>query len=189
MISFEEYIRHFAEMPDVEVKALLSLFEPKKITKNEYYAVEGKTAKSLAFLEKGLMRAFYKNDEGEEFNKIFFENPSIVGGYTSLITKEPGCINIQCLTDCEIIEANFEDIVGLYEENRSIETLNRKIAENFFVEKERREMYLVMYNATRRYEQFRIDFPNLENSLAQYHIASYLGITPVQLSRIRAKKD
>lgn len=188
MISFGEYLLGFTDIPEPSLKALLDLFKPKKLEKNEFYAREGKTAKMLSFLEDGQMRAFYQNDNGEEFNKIFFQNPAVVGAYSSLITKEPTRINIQCLTDCQIVEANFQDIVDLYPEHRSIETLNRKIAEDFFVQKEKREMSLVMYDASARYELFQSRFPDLENSIPQYHIASYLGITAVQLSRIRAKK-
>lgn len=188
MVPFSEYLLSFTPIPERSLEALLNLFEPKKLEKNEFYAKEGKTAKKLAFILQGTMRAFYQDDNGEEFNKIFFQNPAIVGAYSSLITKDPTIINIQCLTDCDILEANFEDITDLYDQHRSIETLNRTIAEDFFVQKERREMSLIMYDASRRYEVFQQKFPELENSIPQYHIASYLGITPVQLSRIRAKK-
>ena len=189
MIPFSEYLLRFTDIPQPSLTALLNLFQPRDLKKNEFYAREGKKARKLAFIEDGLMRTFYRNEKGEEFNKIFFKNPAIVGAYSSLITKEPTIINIQCLTDCKIVEANFEDIAGLYPEHRSIETLNRKIAEDFFVEKERREMSLIMYDASERYNMFRDKFPDLENSLPQYQIASYLGITPVQLSRIRARKN
>lgn len=188
MNSFSSYLQTFTEIPDHSLTALLGLFKPLTINKDDFYAREGEKGRKLAFLEKGLMRAFYQNDKGEEFNKLFFKTPAIVAAYSSLITKRATIINIQCLTDCEILEANFEDIVALYDEHRSIERLNRKIAEDFFVEKEKREMSLVMNDATERYELFQKEFPDLENSIAQYHIASYLGITPTQLSRIRAKK-
>lgn len=189
MISFADYLLQFTDIPDTSLTALLDLFSPSTLSKNELYVKEGTKARKLAFLEDGLMRAYYKNEDGEDFNKIFFQNPSIVGGYTSLITKEASIINIDCITDCKIVEANFQDIVDLYPEHRSIETLNRKIAEDFFVQKEHREMSLVMYDASKRYRLFQDRFPDLENHIPQYHIASYLGITPVQLSRIRAKKE
>ncbi|MEO1053151.1 MAG: Crp/Fnr family transcriptional regulator [Bacteroidota bacterium] len=188
MISFADYLLTFTDIPSDSLEALLNLFKLKSLAKDEFYAREARVARKLAFLEEGLMRAFYRNDKGEEFNKTFFHNPAIVGAYSSLITKEVSMINIQCMTDCKIVEANFDDIVALYPEHRSIETLNRKIAEDFFVQKEKREMSLVMIDAAERYENFKEKFPTLENEIPQYQVASYLGITAVQLSRIRAKR-
>ena len=98
-------------------------------------------------------------------------------------------INIQCLTDCTLLQTNFTRILALYEEYPLVERLNRVIAEDFFVKKERREMSLVMNDASERYALFQREYPDIENQVAQYHVASYLGITPTQLSRIRAKKD
>ena len=112
-----------------------------------------------------------------------------MGAYSALITGEVNKINIQCLTDCVILKANFSKILELYDLHPGIERLNRVIAEDFFVKKERREMSLVMNDASDRYEMFQEEFSGLENRITQYHIASYLGITPTQLSRIRAKRN
>jgi CRP-like cAMP-binding protein len=188
MNSFSSYFQNITDIPEDSLAALRSLFKPAVLQKDHYYARHGKKAMKLAFLEKGLMRVFYQNKEAEEFNKLFIKNPAITAAYASLITKEPAIIDIQCLTECNILEATFEDIVSLYDEHPSIERLNRKIAEDFFVEKEKREMSLVVNDATERYALFLKEFPGLENHITQYHIASYLGITPTQLSRIRAKK-
>ena len=151
-------------------------------------AVEGEFAKKLAFVQSGVLRAYYRNAKGEEFNKIFFTNPAIVGAYSSLITGQQNMINIQCLTDCELLQTGFERILSLYEVHPMVERLNRVIAEDFFVKKERREMSLVMNDASERYAIFQREYPEIENQVAQYHVASYLGITPTQLSRIRAKR-
>ena len=189
MDSFSPYFQNITALPEDSLAALKALFKPATLQKDAFYARHNEKAKKLAFLEKGLVRVFYQNEEGEEFNKLFIKNPSIMAAYASLITKQPAIIDIQCLTECIILEANFEDIVSLYDAHPSIERLNRKIAEDFFVEKEKREMSLIVTNATVRYALFRKEFPGLENDITQYHIASYLGITHTQLSRIRAKKS
>ena len=188
MHSFSSYLLSFWNIPEPSLEILLNLFTPRHFKKNDFYARAGDQAKKLGFLEEGIMRAYYQNDKGEEFNKLFFTNPAIVGPYSALITGETNKINIQWLTDGTLLEANFQDIIDLYTAHRSIESLNRKIAEDFFVKKEKREMSLVMFDAAERYAVFQKEFPELENSIAQYHIASYLGVTPTQLSRIRAKK-
>lgn len=189
MHNFEMYLSGFVSLPLASQQALLNLFVPVRLDKGDHLAMEGEFAKKLAFVESGVLRAYYRSPKGEEFNKLFFTNPSIVGAYSSLITGRQNMINIQCLTDCCLLEANFEHILALYETHPMVERLNRIIAEDFFVKKERREMSLVMYDASERYASFRQEYPDLENQIPQYQVASYLGITPTQLSRIRAKKD
>ncbi len=86
----------------------------------------------------------------------------------------------------EILEADYQQILSLYEEFPKIERLNRVMAENFFVRNEDREIGLVMLDAKERYKQFQLDYVGIENEIPQYQVASYLGISPTQLSRIRA---
>ena len=188
MDNFKKYLNSFCEIPSEQLKELTSLFEPKSLNKGDFYAKSGETCKKLAYLSDGIMRAYYQNEKGIEFNKLFFKEPAIVGGYSSLITGESNLINIQCLSDCILLEASFDKILGLYSNNPLIERLNRTIAEDFFVKKEKREMSLVMYDAQKRYRLFQEEFPELENEIPQYQIASYLGVTATQLSRIRSQR-
>ena len=134
------------------------------------------------------MRAFYRNNEGNEYNKTFFTDLNFVAPYSSLVTGHKNLINIQCLTNCTFQVADFGEITKLYDRYPKVERLARIISEQFFVIKEKREIELVTLEASERYEIFQKEHPNLENLIPQYHIASYLGITPTQLSRIRAKK-
>lgn len=188
MKSFTDYLNTFLILDPDSLNALLALFKPRTLKKNEHFINEGDIANSICFLETGIMRSYYNTSNGNEYNKVFFTNPSIVGSYSSLITKDKSHINIQCLSDCSIIEASFESILALYTEYPSIERLNRIIAEDFFVLNEEKEFELLTTDASYRYNAFQEKHPGLENEIAQYHIASYLGITPTQLSRIRAQK-
>ena len=133
------------------------------------------------------MRAFYRNNEGNEYNKTFFTEANFVGAYSSLVSGQKNVINIQCLTNCTLLVADYGKMVELYDANPKIERLARIMAEQFFIQKEKREIELVMLDASNRYSIFQLEHPNLENLIPQYYIASYLGITPTQLSRIRAK--
>ena len=176
---------HFSES---EMKIFTSLFSEKHLKKNEYLAVEGEFSTKLAFITSGVMRAFYINKEGQEYNKTFFTKSRFVGAYSSLTSGNENLINIQCLTDCTIQVANYGNITKLYNKFPKIERLGRILAENKFAIKEKREIELVTLDATERYEIFKKEHPNLEKLIPQYHIASYLGVTATQLSRIRATK-
>jgi CRP-like cAMP-binding protein len=161
------------------------LFEPRTLKKGDYFITDGQIAKELAFLENGILRVFYRNDKGVEYNKHFFVNPCLIGGYASLVTNKPAQINQQALTDCTIHVAKYADIQALYSTCPDIERAARVLAEYYFVQKEQREIEIVLLDAEKRYLIFQKQFPQLEQQIPQYHIASYLGITPTQLSRIR----
>lgn len=134
------------------------------------------------------MRAFFRNKLGNEYNKTFFTPSSFVAAYSSITTTQKNLINIQCLTNCTLFVADFKQLTSLYKDYPKFESLARIMAEYKFSIKEKREIELVTLEATERYEIFKKEHPNLENLINQYHIASYLGITPTQLSRIRAQK-
>jgi CRP-like cAMP-binding protein len=104
-----------------------------------------------------------------------------------LLTGQPNLIPQQALTDCHIWVANYQALEQKYAEFHDLERLARKIAEHYFLEKERKELEMALQDATQRYLQFRAQFPTIEQLIPQDHIASYLSISATQLSRIRKK--
>lgn len=167
--------------------AVREIFRPSQLEKGAWFAVAGEHASRLAFLRSGVLRAYYQSPTGQDYNKAFFVAPAIFGAYSSLITGELNQIHIQALSHCELLEADYADLVALYAEHREVERMARRLAEMKFVEKEQREIDLVILDAKARYLRFRERQPKLEMEIPQYHIASYLGVTPTQLSRIRAE--
>lgn len=188
MNDLEKYLSNILPFTENEMQKFVSLFSENHLKKDEYLAVEGEYSTKLFFLTKGVVRAFYRNDSGNEYNKTFFTDYNFVGAYSSLVTKQKNRINIQCLTDCTALITDYKHLTDLYNSFPKIERFSRILAEHFFVIKEKREIELVMLEASERYEIFKQMHPTLENLIPQYHIASYLGVTPTQLSRIRAKK-
>ncbi|NME69820.1 Crp/Fnr family transcriptional regulator [Flammeovirga aprica] len=173
---------------EIEAEALDKLFNcfhRRSLMKDDYFSKKGEYAQKVGFLLNGVIRAFYLNEQGKEYNKQFFVGPSLIGAYTSLLTKTPNLIPQQALTDCEILEADYQQIEKLYSQHHSLERLGRKISEHYFLEKEKKELEMGLLEGEERYTIFQKDFPNLEQQIPQFHIASYLGISATQLSRIR----
>lgn len=187
MIDLKTFINNLTPVSEESWERFAALFVPKILKKGDFFITEGQMARQIGFLESGIIRAFYRNDKAVEYNKHFFVNPCFIGGYASLITRTPNQINQQALTDCVIHVANYADIQLLYQHNSDIERVSRILAELFFVQKEQREIEIVLLDAEKRYQIFLKNFPQLEQQIPLYHIASYLGITPTQLSRIRKK--
>ena len=187
MTELYKYLNSISPLRDNTWEKVEPLFSETTIKKGDYFINEGETAKQIGFLENGIIRAFYRNNEGKEYNKHFFVAHNVVGGYSSLITKSPNKINQQALTDCKILVANYAEVTKLYDLFSDFERVGRRLAELYYVDKEQREIEIVLLNADERYLIFRKEYPQLEQLIPQYQIASYLGITPTQLSRIRRK--
>ncbi|WP_300671347.1 Crp/Fnr family transcriptional regulator [Soonwooa sp.] len=181
------FIDKILPISDVSYHEIEKLFVEKDLKKGELFCKDGEISKEIGFLESGIVRAFYRTSNGTEYNKHFFVNPCFVGGYASLITGKPNQIIQEALTTSRVWVADFKAFQKLFAEHRDIESLARKLAEQFFVQKEQREIDIVLLDADKRYLMFQKEFPDLENQIPQYHIASYLGVTPTQLSRIRKK--
>jgi CRP-like cAMP-binding protein len=169
-----------------ETLALMSeIFVYDELKKGEYFIQKGQFAKEIAFLETGIVRAYYINNDGKEYNKTFFSAPSIIGSYASLISKQKNTVAQQALTDCKIWKASFHKIEQLSDGNYEIERLRRTIAESYFLSNEKKEIEMALLDAEKRYLILQKEYPGIELAIPQYHIASYLGISPTQLSRIR----
>ena len=187
MKQFKEYINKISKIEDVTFNELQKCFSPIELGKNQFFAQEGEYTQQIGFLKEGIVRAFFLNHEGKEYNKQFFVGPSIIGPYTSLLTKQPNKIAQQALTNCKVLVADFSKIETLYDKFHDLERLGRKIAEFYFLEKEQKEIEMALLDADKRYLIMRERFPTIERIIPQYYIASYLGISPTQLSRIRRK--
>lgn len=167
--------------------AVASIFRVKKIKAGDFFIKEGVYAKEIGFLQAGIMRAYFTNSEAKEYNKQFFVGPALIGAYTSLLTKAQNKIAQMALTDCTIYTATIEQIEALYDRFHDFERLGRKVAEFYFLEKEKKELEMALLDADKRYLLFLKDFKGIDQEIPQYHIASYLGISATQLSRIRKK--
>jgi CRP-like cAMP-binding protein len=163
------------------------IFVYDEMKKEDYFIRKGEVATEIAFLETGIVRAYYVNHDGKEYNKTFFSAPSIIGSYASLISKQKNAVAQQALTDCKIWKASFYKIEELSEGNFEIERLRRIIAEGYFLSNEKKEIEMALLDADKRYLILQKEYPGIELQIPQYHIASYLGISPTQLSRIRNK--
>lgn len=187
MQEFKNYINNISPLEEDTFAALAQCFQFVELGKNEFFTREGEYAHQIGFLKKGIVRAFFLNQEGKEYSKQFFVAPSIIGSYTSLLTKRPNKIAQQALTDCQVLVADYRKIEKLYDKFHDLERLGRRIAEFYFLEKEQKEIEMALLDADKRYLLLRERFPTIEAIIPQYYLASYLGISRTQLSRIRRK--
>jgi len=141
----------------------------------------------IYMLISGVMRAYLGSESGKEYNKSFFMPFSFVGAFTGLIKKQPSKLVYEALTKCKVYEVDFNAFMDLCKNDIDISNLYNRFLEHAFVKYEERQLELISMDATQRYLKLCKKIPDIESLIPQYQIASYLGITPVQLSRIRKK--
>ncbi|MBU2972570.1 Crp/Fnr family transcriptional regulator [Pseudoalteromonas sp. C2R02] len=160
----------------------------KKLAKGEILYAIGSLATSFAFIHKGLMRVYTIDESGNEFNKNFFDEGRFPGCMSALLNNETSKLEVQAIEDCEIIEINYRQFrETLFDSQDLMQFHINYLEKHWLLEKEPKEIGYLQYEAKTRYAHFLHEFASIVARLPQYHIASYLGITPTQLSRI--KKD
>jgi CRP-like cAMP-binding protein len=187
MVSLRSAIDRLVKPPASQWDDFAACFEARQLARNDYFLRAGEASERLCFVNSGLLRFFYRDTEGNESNKSFSRENDFAGAYSAWLTGTPARFSIQTLEPTQLLEARFADITALFEAHACWQKLGRLLAEDLYVRKEQREAEFLLDDAETRYRNFQRHYPDLEARLAQYQVAAYIGITPVALSRIRAR--
>lgn len=153
------------------------------------YLVEaGQVATDLHFLITGLARFYYLKANGKEFNKSFLGKGQVVGSMSSLVLGAASPFYVQALVCCESLTISQQDFQRLSHEHGDWGLLRLRLLEQLALKQEQRAADFLLLSAQERYEKFLQEYGHLTELIANYHVASYLGITDVALSRIRRRK-
>ena len=187
-MDFRTYIGKFVEIPAKDIESFLEKSKERHYRKGEHFIQQGQTCGELIYIRKGLFR-YYLNSTHHEITKDFavdLLNP-LCTSYSSLITRSPSKQNIEALEESDVFVWNYSEISEVLEKMPWI-LFSKRIAELLYVRKEKREISLIKDSAEIRYTEFLSEFPGLSQRIPQYQIASYLGISPESLSRIRSRR-
>lgn len=171
-----------------DIKTFYSIARNTKFQKGELFVKEGEICQRLLFIQQGLFR-YYILHEGQDITKDFAvdtQNPFCTA-YTSFMLQEPSKIWIEALEPSQVLSWERSNIMPLFQEHPVWLRFANRMANQLFYRKEQKEIESLKCSAEERYRNFLVDFPELLQRVPQYHIATYLGITPESLSRIRSK--
>ena len=166
-------------------KKIMEIFKEKKYTKKDKVSFYGEISTKFYILKSGIIRSFYKDEKGKENIRFLHNGPTVVGSFYSLILNKPSTITYDCLTDCIVLEGDFKQFKKLAKNNVELSNLYNSILEKNYLDMENRIHDLTSLDAKALYLKLKGKSPEIEKSIPLYHIASYLNVTPVQLSRIR----
>lgn len=179
---FEAYSPNISEKSKALFEKNVTL---KNYKKGDVIVGEGHLAENFYLLKSGVIRSFDRDANGKEYIRTLYVPITTCGPLSSLITKKPSTSVYECLTDCEILVGDYPTFIRLTEKHHDLSQFYSRVLENVFLRTEKRVHDLTVLNSTERYIKLKNDIPNIDNLIQQYHIASFLNITPVQLSRIR----
>ncbi len=185
--QFSQFLRKITKVPNEEIEKAVEVFRPVQLKKNSFFVMAGEIPEDVGFLVSGILRFFYIDESGKEFTKSFCEENNVVAALSALLQNEPARYFIQALENSLLLVAPYTAYQELMAGHRCWQILDHKFTQALFIRKEKREGELLLDDAETRYLSFLAKYPELNKRLKQHYIASYLGITPVTLSRIRSK--
>ncbi|HUC79344.1 MAG TPA: Crp/Fnr family transcriptional regulator [Flavisolibacter sp.] len=182
-----ESLSKYVAISEEESAIIESLFVPKKFRKRQYIHQEGDITRYETFVVKGLTRTYEVDEKGQEHIVQFGLEGWWVGDLYSFLTETPSSYNIDCLEDTEVLQITKANQERLYELVPKMERHFRIIIQNAFIAATKRVSASLAKSALERYDEFIRRYPHIEQRVPNHQIASYLGITPQSLSRIRSQ--
>lgn len=186
MESLLNTIRYFIPLSASDEEIVRRLFHKKIFKKGEHLLQAGNVCRHVTFIETGLVR-YYFNSDGEERTNYFNKEGEFVCVYTSFLPQIPSDINIQALEDTTIFVISFNDIQELYRAVEHGERFGRLAIEQVYLNAINQIGSLYTDPPEVRYTNFLSNFRDIAQRIPQYYIASYVGIKPQSLSRIRKR--
>jgi CRP-like cAMP-binding protein len=174
----------FLKMEDL--MELINICKFQNIPKNEHFIKAGDTTKKVGFIISGLIR-FYHLKDGEEYNIIFKKEFEMASSFESIILNQPSSYSFEALEDTQMMIYDYVEMEELFAKNHQLERFGR-----YFIQQELAQAVKIyeghlFFSPEERYLKFIEKYPDLMNRVPLKHLSSFLGITPVSLSRIRKR--
>jgi CRP-like cAMP-binding protein len=184
--DFYNCISKIVSFTEKEKQVIENAFTFRQVPKKFKLAEEGKIAKELYFINKGLVRLYYTKD-GEEITGYIFKEFLFASSYESFLRQLPSIQTLETLEDCELLVVDYKSLEQLYEALPKMHIVARKVAEQRFINAQMILSSFILDSPKERYQKFEKEHGDLLLRIPHHIIASYLGISAVSMSRIRKR--
>ncbi len=179
--TLERHIR----LTDQEFEFLTQHLTWRKLRKRQFLLQAGEVCRYNFYVVKGCLRMYEIDETGRERVLHFATENWWTGDLYSFLTQMPTSFHIECMEDAELLQIEQQCMENLYTQIPKLERFFRILVQNSLIATHRRLISIMSRSATERYYEFIEKYPDLEQRVANHHIASYLGIAPESLSRLR----
>jgi CRP-like cAMP-binding protein len=160
-------------------------FEPVLFPKNRIIEEEGKIPKYLYFVVSGFMRLFHYNESGDEITSHINCPPGFITSYSNFINQTKSDENVECITECELLRITKKNMEFITQQSTAFRDFSIWVFQQSIIYNENRSKELATLSAEQRYQKLIEDYPAILHNVPIQYIASFLGIKPQSLSRIR----
>jgi CRP-like cAMP-binding protein len=188
MEKIVKYFDRYLPLGETEKEALLTRLTERKIKRKQYILQEGDVCKYFTYVVEGCFKTYGVSDSGAEHNLVFTAEDDWITDIDSLHKERPSKLFIEAIEPSTILQVSKGDLWYLYTNYPKFDRNFRVIIEEKYIELQNRLLQTFSTTAYQRYESFLEQYPNLANRLPNTQIASYLGITPEFLSKIRNER-
>jgi len=172
-----------------EAAIIQTLFVHRRFRKRQFILQEGDISRYETFIIKGITRTYETDEKGQEHIVQFGPEDWWIGDMYSFLSDTPSVYNIECLEVTEVLQITKANQEKLFNQVPKMERHFRILLQNAFIALTKRVASSLTKSAGERYEEFKTTYPHIDNRVPNHQIASYLGITPQSLSRIRGKNN
>lgn len=179
------FLNSFDVLTSGEIEQFEQLLTKRYLKKGDFFISEGKLSKEVAFINSGILRSFFTPESGEEITYCITFPNTLMAAYSAYITGMPTNENIQAVADCELLIIQKSDVDKLSKSSVNWAIFFKIIAELQYLELEKRVFLFQKDKARNRYIDLIKNQPDYILQIPLQYLASYLGITPRHLSRLR----
>lgn len=180
------YFSGFLPLSQDEIEAIDKTMRVKQYKKGSILLREGEISTEVYFVLEGIVRQYYLVN-GEEKTSDFFTDEQWVLTLSGIHPDAPSAHYLECCTDCSLVVGDSSKGEDLYKRFPKLETISRKLMEHVFAERQKKIETFTINTPLLRYQDLLKSRPDLFQRIPQYQIASYIGVTPESLSRIRKR--
>jgi CRP-like cAMP-binding protein len=187
---YDVFFQKFKEkvpLSDAEEHTISALLTSKKLRKRQYFLQEGDVCKNIAFIEKGIMRSYMVDTDGQEHIFSFALEGWAIGDLPSFLSEQISTQNIDALEDCELVLISKSSHDQLLIEMPAYATFFRILMTDAYIALQKRTLNTLSMSLDERYKFFVDQYPNIVQRVPQHMIASHMGFSAETLSRIRAR--
>lgn len=187
---FDVLISHIQEKVDItkgEIELLKPFFVEKKLQKKQYLLQEGEICKNLTFVNKGILKSYIRDEKGNERINLFAFEGWWISDFNSFLNEEKAYLNIDAIEESELLTISRENYEALTLKIPIMDRYFRILYQNSLVTKDQRLVISNNFTAEEKYLQLLESNPKITQKLSHSLIASYLGLSPETISRIRKK--
>ena len=185
--DIQKFLSKFIDLPADLAVLFEDIITYAELEPFEFFIKENEQPTDFFIIKTGLIRSYLETEDGKEVTRHLFTPGNTAASLSSMVKKIPSDLNYQALTKVTGYKGNFIKFKKLTEKHHKLSILYIKMMESSYLKAESIILDISTNNATERYLILKEMIPNIDNLIAQRYIASYLNVSPVQLSRIKKK--